>query len=107
MVKFLSRWPQLFDENRVLRAVTPLFVAKKKGKKTKYFYSFEEYENGKSEVLGYEVTYIKGLGSLEEEDYAEAVILNPHFINVKLDNTDKLEMAFGDDSSLRKEWMME
>ena len=106
LLMFFSRWPQLFKDKRVLRVQTPLFVAKKKGKPTKYYYTFEEYENTSDNLTGYEITYIKGLGSLEKEDYKETVIVNPRFIAVTLDDIEKLNMTFGNSADARKEWMM-
>lgn len=106
LLMFFSRWPQLFKDKRILRVQTPLFVAKKKGKPTKYYYTFEEYENTSDNLTGYEITYIKGLGSLEKEDYKETVINNPRFIAVTLDDIEKLNMTFGNSADARKEWMM-
>jgi len=106
LLMFFSRWPQLFKDKRILRVQTPLFVAKKKGKPAKYYYTFEEYENTSDNLTGYEITYIKGLGSLEKEDYKETVIVNPRFIAVTLDDIEKLNMTFGNSADARKEWMM-
>ena len=106
LLLFFSRWPKLFDQGRILRVQTPLFIAKKKGKASKYYYTAEEYENTKDDLRGYEVTYIKGLGSLEKEDYKETIIVNPRFIQIEMDDITKLDMAFGESADLRKEWMM-
>lgn len=106
LLLFFAKWPKLFEEGRILRVQTPLFVAKKKGKPTKYYYTFEEYEKNTDDLRGFEVTYIKGLGSLEKDDYKETVITNPRFIAVTLDDIGKLNMAFGDSADQRKEWML-
>lgn len=106
LLLFFAKWPKLFEKRRILRVQTPLFVAKKKGKPTKYYYTFEEYEKNTDDLSGYDVTYIKGLGSLEKDDYKETVIANPRFIAVTLDDIGKLNMAFGDSADQRKEWMM-
>lgn len=106
MLMFFSRWPSLFNEGRIVRVNTPLFIAKKKGKDTKYYYSMEEYESERNKLNGYEISYIKGLGSLDEDDYKETVITNPRFVAITLDDINKLNMAFGDSSDLRKEWMI-
>ena len=104
---FLSRWPDLFKEGRVFSIETPLFVATKKGKETLYFYSFEDYENNKSKLSSYDVTYIKGLGSLDRNSYAETVIKNPKLIQITLDDLDKLDMIFNNKrADDRKKWMM-
>ena len=106
LLMFFARWPNLFHGNRIVRAVTPLYVAKKKGAPTKYYYHDTEYEKDKGSLKGYEVTFIKGLGSMEKEDYKETIIVNPKFYSISLDDIDKLNMAFGEDADLRKEWMM-
>lgn len=90
-----------------MRVQTPLFVAKKKGKPTKYYYTFDEYNLESDKLSSYDVTYIKGLGSLEKEDYKETVVTNPKMICVTLDDINRLNMVFCDKSAdKRKEWMM-
>ena len=50
--------------------------------------------------------YLKGLGSLSLEDW-EWVMHNKEliFIEESEDSQEKLEMAFGDSSELRKKWL--
>ena len=107
LIKFFSRWPDLFELDVIRRAVTPLYIANKKGKETRYFYTFEEYENAKSELNGWSVDYIKGLGSLEKVDYKKTIITEPRQIVIKLDDISKLDMAFGDSADDRKRWMID
>mgnify|MGYP002651482804 CR=1 FL=1 len=107
LLLFFSRWPKLFERGRILRVQTPLFIAKKKGKASKYYYTAEEFEQTKDDLRGYDITYIKGLGSLEKEDYKETIIVNPRFIQIEMDDIAKLDMAFGESADLRKDWMME
>ena len=106
LLQFFSHWPQLFLQGRIRRLNTPLFVARKKKKPTQYFYTFDEYEKAKSELKGYEVEYMKGLGSLHKEDYSVA-INSPRdtMLIMDTDAKDSLDMAFGSDSQLRKDWL--
>lgn len=104
LINFLSRWKGLFDEGRVVRVNTPLFVCTKKSKPTKYFYTFDEYNS--QSLVGYDVSYIKGLGSLSRPDYKETVIMNPNLDIVKLNDTDILDMIFGDITDEKKGWLL-
>lgn len=109
LIQFFSHWPQLFLQGRIRRLNTPLYVARKKGKETEYFYTFDEYENSKARLKnGYTIEYMKGLGSLTKEDYHIA-INQPRDTLIEFDSEtlESLEMAFGDDSQLRKDWLVE
>lgn len=108
LLQFFSRWPDLFLQGRIRRLQTPLFVARHSKKPTRYFYTFDEYENNKDKLSGYEIDYIKGLGSLSPEDYKETVITNPVETVISLDDDylKNLNVAFGDNADLRKEWLM-
>lgn len=105
LLQYFSRWPKLFEEGRITRLESPLFIARKKGQETQYFYTFDEYEANRNKLKGYEIDYIKGLGSLTNEDYKYAID-NPRETVIKLDTLDKLNMAFGNDSNARKEWIL-
>ena len=107
LIQFFSRWPDLFLQKRIKRLNTPLYVARKKGKATQYFYSATAYEQAKDTLSGWNVEYMKGLGSLIEEDY-EYAINNPQDTVIVYDKQadTTLKMAFGDDSQLRKEWLL-
>lgn len=107
LMNFFSRWEGLFDEKRIVRVNTPLFVCTKKGKPSKYYYTFEEYDVAKNSLSGYDVSYIKGLGSLEKLDYKETVIINPYLVGVELDDINMLKMIFGDNADKRKEWLLD
>lgn len=106
MINFFSMWPELFENKRVFRCESPLYICTK-GKNSKWFYSQEDYEAFDS--TGHTVQYFKGLGGLSEEQYAE-VINNPKLLQISMnDNTDirHLMMAFGDDSQGRKNWLQQ
>ena len=105
LLAFFSRWPELFEKGRIRFIKTPVIIAEK-GKDVKWFYDLEEYNKTKDTLNGYEVRYIKGLGSLREKEYSK-VINEQIYDTVKLDDNYKelFEIVFGDDPKLRKEWM--
>lgn len=106
LINFFDRfWPELFDQGRVYKVMTPLVVAKK-GKESLNFYTsheFEKWENS-SKSRGWTIEYKKGLGALEDAEYEE-IIKNPKIIQIKNDKNYKesLDAWFGHDSSPRKE----
>lgn len=60
----------------------------------------------KEKYKGWELRYIKGLGSLREHEYSE-VVNNPQYDIVDLgpDWEELFEMLLGDEAELRKQWM--
>lgn len=72
-------------------------------KKRKYYWDLEEFKRAKPTG---NIRYLKGLGSLSLEDW-EWVMTNKEliFIEETTDSQQKLEMAFGDSSELRKKWL--
>ena len=104
LLNLFSNWPELLDKGIICRTITPLYVCEK-GKDTKLFYNKADYEKFNSK--GYEVSYIKGLGTLSKMAYKEC-IMEPHFVRLNSSNAgmDSLEMAFGDSADGRKDWMM-
>lgn len=105
LLAFFSRWPKLFHEGCVRFVKTPVVILSK-GKQTKWFYTLTEFDQHKDEFKGWDLRYIKGLGSLREHEYSE-VVNNPNYDIVDLgpDWEELFEMLLGDDSVLRKEWM--
>lgn len=107
LLLFFSNWPELFERGHIYRAKSPLYVCKKK-KDVKRFFTHEEYMNANL-GSGWEINYIKGLGSLDQEDYSD-VVNDPKLVRIgKLTDADisSLNMAFGDHAGPRKEWMMQ
>jgi DNA topoisomerase-2 len=101
---FASQWKELFEKGMIYRVMTPLIIASK-GKDNKYFYTDAEwvkYQENNS-IKGWEVTFCKGLGSLNGEAYKD-MMENPRKIQLNWDNTAKelLHAWFGDDVALRK-----
>lgn len=101
---FYKFWPKLLEQGKVRITRTPIMISKK-GKDTRWFYSYKDAEEFKRDAKGYDHRFIKGLGSLEEGEYS--IILNdPTMDVVTVDNSLMFEMMFGGDSSNRKEFMM-
>lgn len=105
LLAFFSNWPELFEQGRIRFVKTPVAIAEK-NKKQEWFYNLKEYEEAKATLKGYKFRYIKGLGSLEEDEY-ERVINQPVYEVVSLPENwkDQFELLFGKEADPRKEWM--
>ena len=105
LVNFFSNWRELFDEERIVMIKSPIVIAKN-GKKTQRFYDLKEFKRAK---LGdaWSIEYNKGLGSLSIDEY-DLMINNPVAEVIQFDSEAQksLEIAFGKDSSPRKEWLL-
>lgn len=105
---FNKYWPELFDEGRVFKVMTPLVVAKK-GKEIIPFYTAEDYQawEKKTGAKGWDVEYKKGLAALEDDEYRE-IIHNPLLVKMQNDKLYKQSLNdwFGVDSSPRKEKLL-
>ena len=99
---FYKFWPRLLLENRVQITRTPIMISTK-AKDVKWFYTYEDAHAFKKNV-GYHHRYIKGLGSLTEDEYHD-IINKPQYDTVTVDDASVFQMMFGKDSSLRKEYM--
>lgn len=109
LLAFFSHWPKLFEDNRIQIVRCPILVASKSGKKDQRFYSVRAYtearESGKVDD-SWKMTYLKGLGSLTEDEY-ERLINSPVEDNITItaDSLDALELAFGKNAEGRKAWL--
>jgi DNA topoisomerase-2 len=109
LINFFNKyWPELFEQNRVFKVMTPLVVAKK-GKEVKPFYSNDEYSEWekKTGARGWDVEYKKGLAALEDVEYRD-IIHNPVLVKLQNDKQykDSLSDWFGSDSEPRKEKLL-
>lgn len=101
---FYKFWPRLLLEKKVKITRTPIMISSK-GKDVKWFYTYEEANEFKSTEGGWKHRYIKGLGSLEQDEY-DKIINEPVYDTVTVDDASIFQMMFGKDSALRKEYMM-
>lgn len=100
---FYKFWPRLYSESRVKITRTPIMISTK-GSDVKWFYGYEEAREFKSTENGYKHRYIKGLGSLTEEEY-DRIINKPQYDTVSIDDASIFQMMFGKESQLRKDYM--
>lgn len=103
LINLFYKWfPEVIRNKRLSLLRIPL-VSIGDGKKRKYYWDLEEYKSSK--VSG-TIRYLKGLGSLDLADW-EYVMNNKQLSDIEEteDSKDKLEMAFGDSSELRKKWL--
>ena len=102
---FYKHWPELFEQQRILFAKTPQIISTK-GNETIWSYDQEEFET-KTFSGNWEHRYIKGLGSLSEDEY-EKVLIEPTFdvVDVGENANELFEMLYGKDSQLRKDWLL-
>lgn len=102
---FYRFWPRLFSEGRIHIVQSPILIVHQKGKKDLFAYDYESAAKLKKENPNGYFRYIKGLGSLELEEYRD-MINNPRLLTVKIDDPKQFEIMFGDDSDLRKKLIM-
>lgn len=104
LINFFYNWPELFEQGRIKILNSPRYILR--GKKDRvYFYDKKELESYKGSTKGYELAYIKGLGSLETEEYRD-MLSNPYYETVIIDNPELFWMMYGPDPAPRKEFMM-
>jgi DNA gyrase/topoisomerase IV subunit B len=109
LMNFFGRyWPELFDQGRIYRVLTPLVVAKR-GKEVISFYTKDEYQHWESKnvIKHWDVEYKKGLAALEDDEYQE-IISNPRVVQINRDSLykDSLHTWFGGNSELRKKKLL-
>ena len=103
IINLFYKWfPWVIVNHQLTMLRTPL-VSAGDGKKRKYFFDMEEFK--KAKPTG-NIRYLKGLGSLEVEDW-EYVMSNKDLSIITNEGKAKetLEMAFGDSSEPRKRWL--
>lgn len=107
LVAFFTKfWPGMVDAGRLAILRSPVLISTK-GKDVKWFYDLAEAVKFKEEAPGYYHRYIKGLGSLQTEEYQE-IIHNPKLDVISLDKEYKeyMEIMFGGSADARKVFMM-
>ncbi|MGY8864162.1 MAG: ATP-binding protein [Methylophagaceae bacterium] len=100
---FYKFWPRLLTEHRVRITRTPIMISTFKDK-VKWFYTYEDASEFKKTNTNWKHRYIKGLGSLTEDEY-DVIINQPKYDTVSVDDAGLFQMMFGKDAQLRKEFM--
>jgi DNA gyrase/topoisomerase IV subunit B len=102
---FYKFWPELFEKKMIVKYLSPIIVAKKKKEIKKYF-SFEEFEKDRDKLNGWELSYKKGLGSLDEKEYSEMINQPVEYVFTTTDVcSESLNVVFGNSTDKRKEWL--
>ena len=107
LMNFFGRyWPELFEQGRICRVMTPLVVAKK-GAETLSFYTnaeFEEWMGKVRDLKKWDIAYKKGLAALEDEEYKE-IIQSPRMFSIAggAELKDTLDTWFAGDPAGRKQ----
>ena len=108
LINFFYHWPELFTQKRIFIIPSPRYVLTKgKGKKRQvvYFYDTEEFEANRSKYKGFETRYIKGLATLRDYEYAEALNREDQWICVEIDDPECLKTMYSPDVEPRKRLM--
>ena len=108
---FDTFWPELLSMNFLQDFTTPIIKCTTKGNKVKYFYRLEDYKKEKDNLVGSEIKWIKGLGTIEPNEMKSFFKnINKHLIryhyDVKMNTEDLIDLAFNSKrANDRKEWM--
>lgn len=94
LLNFFWLWPDLYQKDRIKIVKTPLYVATKKDDR-RYFYDKAEYEAVASKLKGFEIRYIKGLGSLRKAEYKD-ILNKPQLVTVKIDDPTLFDAMYGE-----------
>lgn len=106
LLVFFNHFPELFEQKMVCRIISPIIIASRKGER-KNFFSLKEFRDAQSSLKGWNIKYIKGLGSQSEQEYRE-MMRSDNFIYFNKDNnTDiMLDKWFGKGiASVRKDML--
>jgi DNA gyrase/topoisomerase IV subunit B len=103
IINLFFKWFPFVIYNGQLNTLRTPLVSTGEKKKRKYFYELEDFKKAKTTGT---VRYLKGLGSLDVDDW-EHVMANKDLAIISFDPKAKefLDMAFGDSSEVRKRWL--
>ncbi|NBU97456.1 MAG: hypothetical protein EBS19_04425 [Spirochaetia bacterium] len=103
LINLFYKWFPMVIRSRRLSFLKIPLVSVGDSKKRKYYSDLDEFKKAKPSG---NIRYLKGLGSLSLEDW-EWVMSSKTLISIEEseDSKEKLEMAFGDSSELRKKWL--
>lgn len=106
LINFFKLWPELFERGIVHILHTPIMEVRKNNKIVRSFYTLGEYKKYKLKT-GEKIRYLKGLGSLNVDQYKKYLIDDPNLDQVVLDEQchELLDVVFGDDAKLRRDWL--
>lgn len=108
---FAKHFPELFRNDKIYRALSPIVVANPHSKKdpTRYFYTLEDYHREEKTLKNYEIIYTKGLGGLSDHDYKQ-MLRNQKLIKFDLKDAEDMETIniwFDKSTEMRKQILLE
>jgi len=106
IINFFHKWfPHIIKERKLFKIITPL-VTCTHGKDRHYFYSMDDFNEFSRTKKVTNLNYLKGLGSLNIEDWLY-VMNNKVLFEIVPDRSAKkyLEIAFGVSAQKRKVWL--
>ena len=103
---FYKYWPELFKDKKIIRVLSPLYIAENKNI-IKRFYSKKEIQNEKLDN-SWKIKYFKGLGSLGSKEY-EFVLNQMEYLEIlqDIDSDKTLELVYSSDTFKRKVWLID
>lgn len=113
LINLFYKWfPKILEEQRLYSLITPIVsvdIKDDKDKKTKrvFFYNKKEYHDFLDSNVEYSnKRYLKGLGSLNVQDW-EVIMSEKRMFRIYNDRSSKkyMEIAFGDSANTRKAWL--
>jgi DNA gyrase/topoisomerase IV subunit B len=106
IVNLFYRWfPNVIRQGKLFILQTPLLSVEEKGG-IKYFYSMKDFRGYCTVKTPKGIRYLKGLGSLSKQDW-ENVFSDMRLLKITEDKKSErmIEMAFGANAGLRKNWL--
>ena len=100
---FYRFWPKLFEQGKIKIVKSPIMIISQKGQKDIWAYEYDEAHKLKDKYPKANFRYIKGLGSLDLDEYSR-VVNEPVLQTIKIDDPKKFDLMFDKkDSEPRKD----
>jgi len=106
---FGKHFVELIKAGKIYRALSPIIIADKKGQDKKYYYSIDEFEANSKDLKGWDITYTKGLGGLDDQDYRQ-MLRNQKLILFTIEDISDIEAIgvwFDKSTEQRKQLILE
>lgn len=107
LINFFGRfWPELLNDCKICRVMTPLVVAKSKKQQVSFYTNsdFELWLKSVKNTKEWDISYKKGLAALEDAEYAEIIKSPKMFAITPGENLKQsLDDWFGADPAVRKQ----
>jgi len=105
LIFFHKYWPELFDRGVIRKYLSPIIIATK-GKEVKRYYSLDAFREDRERIKDWNIKYYKGLGRLDESEYSKMINEPIQYVFTRNDATpESINIVFGSDANLRKEWL--